>query len=99
MLGSPIEYIVRYEGRYEELIEEAAHVALKNSRMFVAGNIGGFTGPFGHDFNGAAETTATRELVKRVDAIWEENTGPDLMFRVRKHPTMKRGHSDGMEQH
>jgi len=109
MLGSSIEYIARYEGRYEELIEEAAQVALKNglttvfdswgplqpllnvrarvsagrtpgSRMFVAGNIVGFTGPFGHDFNGAAETTATRELVKRINAIWEENTGPDLMY-------------------
>ncbi|HTK29315.1 MAG TPA: amidohydrolase family protein [Vicinamibacterales bacterium] len=109
MLGSSIEYIVRHEGRYEDLIEEAAQVALKNglttvfdswgplqpllnvrervnggsvpgSRMFVAGNIVGFTGPFGHDFNGAAETTATRALVTRINAIWEENTGPDLMY-------------------
>ena len=30
VLGSSIEFIVRYEGRYEELIEEAAQVALKN---------------------------------------------------------------------
>ena len=109
MLGSAIEFIVRYEGRYEELIEEAAQVALKNglttvfdswgplqpllnvrdrikrgetpgSRMFVAGNIVGFTGPFGHDFNGAAETTATSTLVRRINALWEENTGPDLMY-------------------
>lgn len=109
MLGSAIEFIVRYEGRYEDLIEEAAQVSLKNglttvfdswgplqpllnvrdrinrgettgSRMFVAGNIVGFTGPFGHDFNGAAETTATPALVKRINAVWEENTGPDLMY-------------------
>lgn len=109
MLGSSIEYIVRHEGRYEDLIEEAAQVALKNglttvfdswgplqpllnvrdrvnqgravgSRMFVAGNIVGFTGPFGHDFNAAAETTATKALVTRINRIWEENTGPDLMY-------------------
>ena len=109
MLGSSIEYIVRYEGRYEELIEEAAQIALRNglttvfdswgplkpllsvrdrinrgetvgSRMFVAGNIVGFTGPFGHDFNGDAETIATPTLVKRINAIWEEGTGPDLMY-------------------
>lgn len=109
ILGSAIEFIVRYEGRYEDLIEEAAQVALKNglttvfdswgplqpllnvrdrinrgettgSRMFIAGNIVGFTGPFGHDFNGAAETTATPTLVRRINALWEENTGPDLMY-------------------
>ena len=109
ILGSSIEFIVRYENRYEDLIEEAAQVALKNglttvfdswgplqpllnvrdrinrgetigSRMFVAGNIVGFTGPFGHDFNGAAETTATPTLVRRINAVWEENTGPDLMY-------------------
>jgi imidazolonepropionase-like amidohydrolase len=109
ILGSAIEFIVRYEGRYEDLIEEAAQVALKNglttvfdswgplqpllnvrdrinrgdtigSRMFVAGNIVGFTGPFGHDFNGDAETIATPALVRRINALWEENTGPDLMY-------------------
>src|SRR5919108_3213913 len=109
VLGSSIEFIVRYEGRYEDLIEEAAQVTLKNglttvfdswgplqpllnvrdrvrrgevvgSRMFVAGNIVGFSGPFGRDFNAAAETTATRALVRRINRIWEENTGPDLMW-------------------
>src|SRR5262249_25700748 len=30
VLGSAIEFIVRYEGRYEDLIEEAAQVSLKN---------------------------------------------------------------------
>ena len=109
MLNMSIEFIVRYEGRYEELIEEAAQISLKNglttvfdswgplqplmnvrdriargqtigSRLYVAGNIVGFTGPFGRDFNGAAETTVTRALFKRISALWEENTGPDLMY-------------------
>jgi imidazolonepropionase-like amidohydrolase len=109
VLGSSIEFITRYEGRYEDLIEEAAQVTLKNgvttvfdswgplqpllnvrdrvrrgqfvaSRMFVAGNIVGLSGPFGRDFNRAAETTASKVLVKRINAIWEENVGPPLMY-------------------
>jgi imidazolonepropionase-like amidohydrolase len=108
VLGSSIEFIVRHEGRYEDLIEEAAQVTLKNglttvfdswgplqpllnvrdrirrgeavgSRMFVAGNIVGLGGPFSRDFNSAAETTASKVLVKRINAIWEENVGPPLM--------------------
>src|SRR5690348_1272837 len=103
VLGSSIEFIVRYEGRYEELIEEAAQISLKNgitsvfdswgplqplinvrarinkgeipgSRTFIAGNIVGFSGPFGRDFNVAAETTATKPLVRRINRLWEENT-------------------------
>jgi len=30
VLGSSIEFVVRYEGHYEDLIEEAAQVTLKN---------------------------------------------------------------------
>src|SRR5262252_1019812 len=109
VLGSSIEFVVRYEGRYEDLIEEAAQVTLKNgvttvfdswgplqpllnvrdrirrgetvgSRVFVAGNIVGLSGPFGRDFNRAAETTASKALVQRVNAVWEENVGPRLMY-------------------
>ncbi len=109
VLGSSIEFIVRYEDHYEDLIEEAAQVTLKNgvttvfdswgplqpllnvrdrinrgetigSRTYVASNIVGLSGPFGRDFNVAAETTATRALVRRVNRLWEENTGPDLMW-------------------
>jgi imidazolonepropionase-like amidohydrolase len=124
VLGSSIEFIVRHEGRYDQLIEEAAQVTLSNglttvfdswgplqplldvrdrinrrevpgSRMFAAGNIIGFSGPFGRDFNGDAEGTATKALVSRINRIWEENTGPDLLwmtpdqvrFEVRKYAT------------
>lgn len=109
VLGSSIEFIVRHEGRYEDLILEAAQITLKNglttvfdswgplqpllnardrikrgeaqgSRIFVAGNIVGFSGPFGRDFNAAAESVATKALVKRINRIWEENTGPDLLW-------------------
>ena len=109
ILGSSIEFIVRHEDRYEDLIEEAAQIALKNglttvfdswgplqpllnvrdrikrgetvgSRMFVAGNIVGFSGPFGREFNRNAETTATKALVSRINAIWEENVGQRLLY-------------------
>jgi len=108
ILGSSVEFIVRHDGRYEELIEEAAQVALKNglttvfdswgplqpllnvrdrikrgeaagSRMFVAGNIVGFSGPFGREFNRTAETSSTKALVNRVNGLWQENTGPELL--------------------
>jgi imidazolonepropionase-like amidohydrolase len=128
VLGSSIEFIVRYEGRYEELIEEAAQVALKNgvttvfdswgplqplinvrgrinkgdipgSRTFIAGNIVGFSGPFGRDFNVAAETTATKPLVRRINRLWEENTGPDLMWDTPEmiHREIKRYISRGID--
>lgn len=109
VLGSSIEFIVRHEGRYEDLIEEAAQIALRNglttvfdswgptqplldvrerinkgeaegSRLFVAGNIVGFSGPFGRDFNGRAESTASKALVARINRVWEENVGPDLLW-------------------
>jgi imidazolonepropionase-like amidohydrolase len=106
-----IEFAARYEDRYEDLIEEAAQVALRNgvttvfdswgplqpllnvrerikrgevvgSRMFVAGNIVGLSGPLGRDFNPLAETAATKVLVKRINHIYEENTGPDLLWKT-----------------
>jgi imidazolonepropionase-like amidohydrolase len=109
VLNTSIEFVARYEGHYEDLIEEAAQVTLKQglttvfdswgplqplmnvrdrinrgevvgSRMFVAGNIVGFSGPFGRDFNGAAATIATKPLAKRINRLWEENTGPELMW-------------------
>jgi imidazolonepropionase-like amidohydrolase len=109
VLGSSIEFVVRHEGRYDQLIEEAAQIALRNglttvfdswgptqplldvrdrineghvpgSRIYIAGNIIGFSGPFGRDFNAAAETTATKPLVRRINQLWEENTGPDLLW-------------------
>lgn len=109
VFGASIEYLARYENRFEDLIEEAAQVALKNglttlfdswgplrpllavrdrirqgetvgSRLFVAGNIIGFTGPLGSDFNGEGEKTATKAFAKRINDLWEVGTGPELMW-------------------
>jgi imidazolonepropionase-like amidohydrolase len=51
------------------------------SRMFVAGNIVGLSGPLGRDFNPLGETAATKVFMKRINQIYEENVGPDLLWR------------------
>ena len=104
-----VEFIARHEGRFDDLIEEAAQIALKQglttvfdtwgplqslmdvrdrinrgetvgSRMFVAGNIVGFSGPFGRDFNAAATWTAPSDFVKRINWMFTENAGPELLW-------------------
>jgi imidazolonepropionase-like amidohydrolase len=107
--GRSIEFMARYEGRFEELIEEAAQVTLRNgittvfetwgplpplqrvrdridrgevegSRMFVAGNVLGLSGPFGGDFNPQARDAATAAFVQRINALWEQGMGPELGY-------------------
>jgi imidazolonepropionase-like amidohydrolase len=102
---SRIEFLARYEHRFEEVIEEGAQIALKHglttifdtmgplapllavrdrinrgetigSRMFVAGNIVGFRAVF---TSTEAMTNATRTFQDRINALWEENMGPDLL--------------------
>jgi hypothetical protein len=46
------------------------------SRMFVAGNIIGFSGPLGRDFN--PDASASPMFRKRINALWEHNVGPEL---------------------
>jgi len=104
-----VEFLARYENRLEELIEEAAQVALKNgqttvfdtwgplqpllnvrdkidrgevpgSRIFIAGNCIGMSGPLGVDMNAEGGKTASAAFVKRINSIWEENVGPDLAY-------------------
>src|SRR5262249_4261092 len=50
------------------------------SRLYVAGNILGMTGPFGRDFNGPAETGASKPFVKRINEEWEHGTGPEILW-------------------
>ena len=47
----------------------------------------------------AAETTATKPLVRRVNRLWEENTGPDLMWDTPDmiHREIKRYISRGID--
>ena len=61
------------------------------TRVFVAGNIVGLSGPLGPDFNPLAATAATSEFAKRINGIWEENVGPDLYGGRRTNCASKSG--------
>lgn len=107
--GFAPEYLFAYEGRYDELILEAAQVALKNgvttvfdswgpreslakvrdsinanrlvgSRMFIAGNIIGAGGPTSSDFLAPLRTVINAADADRIDAMWEQGVGPDLLW-------------------
>lgn len=110
LLGDVLpENLARHMGRYEDLIAEAAQVALKGglttvfdtwgprrfltavrdrinagaepgSRIFCAGNIIGFDGPFSPDFVAKAPEVVSQALVTRINAIWVENVGRHLMW-------------------
>lgn len=51
---------------------------IPGSRLFVAGNIVGLSGPFGRDFNTRGSWVAPKRFVDRINAMFEENTGPQL---------------------
>lgn len=109
LLDTRLENLLRHEGRYEELITEAAQLTLKNgvttvfdtwgprqalmtvrdridagdsvgSRIFCAGNIIGFDGPCSADFWPAVPEVASGNLVARINSLWVENVGPELMW-------------------
>jgi imidazolonepropionase-like amidohydrolase len=50
------------------------------SRIFCAGNIIGFEGPFSQDFLEKAREVASASLVRRINSIWVENVGRYLMW-------------------
>lgn len=51
---------------------------IPGSRLYVAGNIVGLSGPFGRDFNTRGSWVAPKRFVNRINAMFEENTGPQL---------------------
>jgi imidazolonepropionase-like amidohydrolase len=65
------------------------------SRIYVAGNIVGLSGPLGRDFLGAGG--ASPAFAARINKIWEENVGPDLLddtpeeVRAEIHKYVARG--------
>ncbi len=50
------------------------------TRLFIAGNIVGFTGIFGNDFNGKGQEILSGPSLKRTNDIWEQGSGPELMY-------------------
>ena len=50
------------------------------SRIYLAGNIIGFSGPLGPDFFAPSAAHATQAFVKRTNAHWEQGTGRELLW-------------------
>ena len=119
-----LELLYKYEGRYNELIIEAAQFALKTgqttvfdtwgpreplvkardqinagdaigSRIFLAGNIIGFDGPWTADFLPDVGPLVTAPFVAQINEMWQQGVGRELMWlgpdevaaRVRDYTT------------
>ena len=50
------------------------------SRIYLAGNIIGFSGPLGPDFRESHAPYVSQAFVKRINETWEENTGRELLW-------------------
>ncbi len=104
------ELLIKYEGRYHEVILEAAQITLKTgqttvfdtwgpraalvkardainsgeakgSRIFLAGNIIGFDGPFSPDFlGGVPKPYITTTFANRINETWQQGVGRELMW-------------------
>ncbi len=68
------------------------------SRLYVAGNIVGLSGPLGRDFKNATQlSTISPKFADRINKIWEENVGPALLddtpeqVRAEIHKYVARG--------
>ncbi len=108
-LNADLETLVKYEDRLDEIVLEAAQIALRTgqttvfdtwgplaalaavrdrinagqavgSRIYLAGNIIGFTGPLGADFRAAFASVTSKAFVKRINETWEQGTGRDLLW-------------------
>jgi imidazolonepropionase-like amidohydrolase len=108
-LNLDMETLIKFEGRYHEIIIEAAQIALKTgqttvfdtwgpradlvrarnminagevagSRIYLAGNIIGYGGPFSTDFNAAAAAHVSKAFVARTNETWEQGTGQSLLW-------------------
>ena len=52
----------------------------QGSRIYLAGNIIGFTGPLAPDFRGASAAHVSRAFAKRINETWEQGTGRELLW-------------------
>ncbi len=119
-----LELMYTYEGRYHELIIEAAQVALKTgqttvydtwgplpglvqardrinsgeaigARIFLAGNVIGFDGPYSADFLSNLAEVVTGKFATEINEMWQQGVGRELMWltpeavaeRVREYTT------------
>ena len=52
----------------------------QGSRIYLAGNIIGFTGPLAPDFRAASAAHVSKAFAKRTNATWEQGTGRELLW-------------------
>ena len=52
----------------------------QGSRIYLAGNIIGFTGPLAPDFSGASAAHVSKAFAKRTNETWEQGTGRELLW-------------------
>ena len=50
------------------------------SRIYLAGNIIGFSGPLSPDFRGASAAHVSKAFAKRTNETWEQGTGRELLW-------------------
>jgi imidazolonepropionase-like amidohydrolase len=50
------------------------------SRIFLAGNIIGFSGPLSPDFRGASASHVSKAFARRTNDTWEQGTGRELLW-------------------
>lgn len=108
-LNGDLETLIKYEDRYDEIVLEAAQIALKagqttafdtwgpraalikardrinaghapGARIYLAGNIIGFSGPLGPDFRGASAAHVSQAFARRTNDTWEQGTGRELLW-------------------
>jgi imidazolonepropionase-like amidohydrolase len=53
---------------------------LVGSRVYFGGNIAGVNGPLTADFHGAPPQELSKETIARINAMWEQGIGHELMF-------------------
>jgi imidazolonepropionase-like amidohydrolase len=54
--------------------------AAPGSRIYLAGNIIGFSGPLSADFRGASAAHVSKAFTKRINDTWEQGTGRELLW-------------------
>lgn len=112
-LNIDVESLIKYEGRYDDLVLEASQFALKagvttvfdtwgptpdliktrdainrgekvGSRIFLAGNIIGYDGPFSKDYLagiiGPIQPIISNAFISRTEARWQQEVGRELMW-------------------
>lgn len=62
---------------------------IQGSRVYLAGNIVGYGGPLSHDFLPGAKAIVSKPFYERVNEIWEQGVGPELLWMPAEEVSLK----------